>query len=133
VLVIDVAVGEDDIVISVVDALLGVVAQTVDGLVEPLAAHGRISGSLKGHAKLACVETLIADVAQNVELGVGQNRVRQTHHLAVGLVGVEDAGAHTADVLRETHHEVLTNGVDGRVGDLGELLAEVIEEDLRLR
>ena len=131
VLVIDVAVGEDDIVISVVNTLLGVVAQAVDGLVETLAAHGRISGSLKGHAEFACVEAFIADVAKNVELGVGQDGVGQTHHLAVGLVGVEDAGAHAADVLRETHHEVLTDGVDGRVGDLRELLAEVIEEDLR--
>ncbi len=131
-LVVDVAVREDDIVVSVVNTLLGVVAEAVDGLMETFAAHGRISGSLEGHAELAGVEAFIADVAKNVELSVGQNRVGQTHHLAVGLIRVENTCADASDILGQTHHEVLTDGVDGRVGDLGELLAEVVEEDLRL-
>ena len=56
----------------------------------------------------------------------------QAHHLAVGLVRIKDACAHAANILCETHYEVLAYGVDGRVGDLCELLTEVIEEYLWL-
>ena len=57
--------------------------------------------------------------------------MRQAHHLAVCLIGREDACAHTSDILSERHHEFLADGVDGGVGHLCKLLAEVVEEDLR--
>ncbi len=62
---------------------------------------------------------------------VGQYGLRQSHHLAVRRVGCQDVRAHGADIFRERHHQFLADGVDGGVGDLGELLAEVIEKDLR--
>ncbi len=57
--------------------------------------------------------------------------MRKTHHLAISLVRIEDAGSDPAYVLREAHHEILTDGVYGRVRNLGELLAEIVEEGLR--
>ena len=55
----------------------------------------------------------------------------QSHHLAVRFVGMEDAGTYTSDVFGQRHDQLLPYGVDGRVGDLGKLLAEVVEEHLR--
>jgi len=57
--------------------------------------------------------------------------MRQSHHLAVALVGIQYARAHTTDVFGEAHDEFLADGVDGRVGNLCELLAEIVEEYLR--
>ena len=56
----------------------------------------------------------------------------QTDHLAVALVWVQNAGTYSTDILGKTHHEVLTDGVDGRVGNLSKLLTEVVEENLWL-
>ena len=56
----------------------------------------------------------------------------QTDHLAIALVRVQDAGTHSTDILGKTHHEVLTDRVDSRVGNLRKLLTEVVEEDLWL-
>ena len=57
--------------------------------------------------------------------------VRKTYHLAVSFVGIEDIRPHCTDVLGETHHEFLSNGVNCGVGYLRKLLAEVVKEDLR--
>ena len=54
----------------------------------------------------------------------------QTHHLTVALVRVQNSGTNTTDIFSQTHHEVLTDRVDGRVRNLSELLAEVVEEYL---
>ena len=56
----------------------------------------------------------------------------QTNHLAVALVWVQNAGTYSTDILGKTHHKVLTDGVDGRVGNLSKLLTEVVEENLWL-
>ena len=57
--------------------------------------------------------------------------MRQAHHLAVVLIRRQDARADPSDILEEGHHHLLADGVDGRVGHLGELLAEIVEERLR--
>ncbi len=134
VVVVDVAVGEDDVVVALIHALFCVVAEFGDGLTKGFARMlGATLGRFERDAQLLGVEALIADVLQNVELTVGQDGVGQTHHLTVGLVGIEDARAHATDVFGKTHHQLLADRVDGGVGDLSELLAEVVEENLRLR
>ena len=55
----------------------------------------------------------------------------QTHHLTVGLVRHEDTRPHPADIFGQRHDQFLAYGVDGRVGHLGKLLPEVVEEHLR--
>ena len=57
--------------------------------------------------------------------------MRQAHHLAMAFIGQEDVVAHGANVFRERHHQLLADGVDGRIGDLGKLLTEIVEQQLR--
>ena len=102
-------------------------AQVVEGFAQCVAA----SLPIEEHGQFDGVESLVADVAEDVELGVVEYGVWQTHHLAVGLVGIQYTRSHTAYILREAHHQFLSDGVDGRVGDLGKLLTEIVEENLR--
>ena len=83
------------------------------------------------HGEFLCFETLIADVAENVQLRVRQHGLGKAHHLAVRSVGCQDVCAHRTDILRQAHHQFLTNRVNGGVGHLCELLTEVVEENLR--
>ena len=76
------------------------------------------------------VEALVAYVAQQVELCVVEYRVRQAHHLAVALARREYSRAHAAYIFGERHYQFLAQGVDGGVGDLGKLLAEIVEQQL---
>ena len=124
---VDVAVGKYDVVVAVVNAALCLLAQTVEGLAQSVFSLC----ALEEYRQLHGIEALVAYVAQNVELGVVKYRVRQTHHLAVCLVWNQYSGAHTADILRQRHYEILAYRVDGGVGNLCKLLAEVVEEHLR--
>ena len=92
----------------------------------------RLGGECECHRQFDRIESLVADITKDIELGVVQYGVRQTNHLTVGLIGVEDARAHPTDIFRKTHHELLTDGVDGGVRYLCELLTEIVEECLRL-
>ena len=89
-------------------------------------------GGFEEHVELDGIEALVADILKDIQLGIGQDRMWQTNHLAVALVWVQDAGTYSTDILGKTHHEVLTDRVDGRVGNLSKLLTEVVEEDLWL-
>ena len=102
-------------------------AKVVDGSAQTVFAFLLI----KEHGQFLGLESLVSDIAEDVELRVGQHGLRQSYHLAVGGIGGEDVCAHGSDILCQTHHQILTNGIDGRVGDLGKLLTEIIEEDLR--
>ena len=77
------------------------------------------------------IESLITDVTKDIELGVVQNRMWQTYHLTVRLIGCQNTMTYASDILCERHHEFLTDGVDGRIRDLCELLTEIVEERLR--
>ncbi|CCZ13167.1 putative uncharacterized protein [Prevotella sp. CAG:487] len=120
------AVGEYDIVSPLVHRRLRLTAQTAERGVQGCfsALRTEYSRQLNG------VESLVAYVAEDVELGVCEHGVRQSHHLAVRLVGQQDVHAHRTDVLRERHDKFLADGVNGRIGDLSELLPEVVEEQL---
>ena len=56
--------------------------------------------------------------------------MRQSHHLTIRLIGIQDTRAHSSDILCQRHHQILTDRVDGGVGHLGELLPEIVEEYL---
>ena len=62
---------------------------------------------------------------------VGQYGLRQAHHLTVRGVGRQDVCSHGADILRQRHHQLFADGVDGRVRHLRKLLTEIVEEHLR--
>ena len=76
---VDIAVGEDDVVVTLVDTLLGIVAKAFEGVAQAALALP----CLKEDGELDGVEALVAYVAEDVELRVGENGVGQAHHLAV--------------------------------------------------
>ena len=100
-------------------------------VITPFLHRERLGRECECHRQFDRIESLVADITKNIELGVVQYGVGQTNHLTVGLIGVEDARAHPTDVFRKTHHEFLADGVDGRVRYLCELLTEIVEECLR--
>ena len=88
--------------------------------------HVEQDGELHG------VEPLVTYVAQDIQLCVGQYRMRQAYHFAVCLARQQDVHTHGTDVLAQRHDQFLADRVDGRVGHLGKLLAEIVEQQLRL-
>ena len=126
-LLVNVAVGENDVVHALVHAALGFVTEAVQRLLQSFRPLFRI----EEHGELLCLESLIADVAKNIQLRVGQDGLRQTHHLAVGGVGGQDVGAYSADVFGQRHDQLFTDGVDGGVRHLSKLLTEIVEQNLR--
>ena len=126
-LLINVTVGKDDIVHSVINRCLCLLAQCIYSLAQSLLAFLLV----EEHRELPCLKALVADVTQYVELGIGKHRLRQAHHLTVLLVRREYVGAHGTYILCKTHHQFFTYRVDGRVCDLCKLLTEIVEEYLR--
>ena len=122
-----VAVAEDDVVHTLVHAVLSLTTELLDGFAQ---SAGTLL-YLEEHRKFLRVETLVSDVAEDIQLRVCQHRLRQTHHLAVGGIGSQYVGTHSTDILRQRHHQFLTYRVDSRIGHLGELLTEIVEEHLR--
>ena len=121
-LLIHFAIGKYDVVVTFIYRLLC-------SLAERPKCTFQISS--EEHRQLDGVESLVTNVAKDVQLHVVQYRMRQSHHLAVRLVRIQDTGAYTPDIFGERHHKFLTNGVDGRIGHLCKLLSEIVEEDLR--
>ena len=70
-------------------------------------------------------------MAEYVELVVRQNGLGESHHLAMVFVRSEDVHSDGSDILREGHHQIFAYGVDGRIRHLCELLAEIVEKQLR--
>ena len=128
---VHVAVRQDDVVHPVIDTFLRLAAEVGQGPAQVGRRRPGIRRAFEEHRQLDGVEALVTDVAEQVELRIGQDRMRQAHHLAVVLVRRQDARAHASDILEQGHHHLLADGVDGRVGHLGELLAEIVEERLR--
>ena len=122
VLFIHITVSQDDVVVAFVNRLLGTFAELVERSFQVIGEE---------HRQLDGIEALVADIAQDIKLRIVQYRMWQTHHFAVCLVGSQNTCSHTSDIFGQRHHQLLTNGVDGRVGYLCELLAEVVEEYLR--
>ena len=71
------------------------------------------------------------NAAQFLQVAVGQDRVRQLQRVAVLRRLVQDV-ALGADVAGQRHDQLFADRIDGRVGDLGEELLEVVEQRLRL-
>src|SRR5574344_1131679 len=124
---IDIAVGKDDIVVTIINTLFGLMTELVNSLVESFSSLA----AFEEYRRFDGVESFVANVTENVKLCICQNRMWQTNHLAVGLIRIQDACTHTTDIFGKTHDEVFTDRVDGRVGNLCKLLTEIVEENLR--
>ena len=123
---IDAAVAEDHIVVSVVHRLLRGPAQFAERLFERRA----VAADREEHRQRDRPEPLVLQMAQDVQIAVRNDRRGHHHHLAQLRRGFQNVLAHGADVARQRHDQLLADGVHRRVGDLGELLAEEIEESL---
>ena len=67
------------------------------------------------------------DGTEAAEFVVGEDGAGEFEEAGVGGGFVEDVGK-VADVGHDGHDEFFADGVDGRIGDLGEELVEVVEE-----
>ena len=125
-LLVDVAIREDDVVHTLVNAGLSILTQLIECLTESLLAFLDVEED----GQFLRVESLIADVTKYVELRVGQHGLWQTNHLAVRGIGRQDVGSYGSDVFCQAHYQLLTNRVDGGVGNLRKLLTEIVEQHL---
>ena len=125
---VDVTVREDDIVHTAVNALFCLLAKIVKGITKTSLALLY----LEEDRELNGLESLVADVTENVELSVCEHWLWQTNHFAVALVWSKDVCANCTDILRERHYKFLTYRVNSRVCYLRKLLTEVVEEYLWL-
>ena len=124
---IHILVAQDDVVYAVNDRLFGLFTELVQGGFQPFTALC----CFEQHRELDGLEAFIADIAKNIQLCVCQYRMGEAYHFAMGLVRSQDIASYGADILRQAHHQLFAERVDRRVRHLCELLAEVVEEDLR--
>ena len=122
-------VSQDDVVITIVHRFLSVLAEFVQRIPQTLPSLGGVWGG-KRQRQFHSVEALVAYVAKYIELCVVQYWMRQSHHLTVALIGCQDARPHSADILCQTHDEILAYGVDSGVRHLCKLLTKIVEEQL---
>ena len=87
-------------------------------------------GAVEDHRDRRRRELALSDVAELLEVVVGQDRVRHLEPLRLRRTLLEEvaAGAEGGD---QRHHRLFADRVDGRVGHLGEELLEVVEEGQR--
>ena len=75
----------------------------------------------------------MADRADLFEIGVGQDRLADFEALLLRRALMVQDVRTRADEGDEAHHQLLADRVDRRIGDLGEVLLEIIVEQLGLR
>ena len=80
----------------------------------------------KCHGKFACVEPFVTQVAQQVKFLIGNDGTFQQYHLAQFRIRIHKIHVDRSYVAVETHHQFLSQWIDGRIGHLREMLAEII-------
>ena len=125
---VNIAVAEYNVIVAFVYAALGFFAERFKRFAQSFFTFA----ALEEHRKLDGVESLITNVAENIKLRICKDRVGQTHHLAVRFVGRKDSRTNTTDIFGQRHYQRFADRVDGRVGYLGKLLAEIVEEYLSM-
>jgi hypothetical protein len=122
---LDPAVGEDQHRVPGLDRQGSAPAQPGQGPFEfpPPAADA------EEHREGGGQEITPGKAAQFFEIVVGQDRVAELQGMAVPGGFLEEV-ALDPDEARERHHQLLPDRIDGGVGHLGELLLEVVEQQL---
>ena len=120
---INITVAEHDVVATLIYSLFSLKAKALDAFPQAL---GAIFHS-KSHFHLASVEAFVTEVAEDVEFGIGEDGSVKLHHLAEVGCRLKQVHFYCTNIAVEAHHEFLAERVDRRVGDLGEVLAEVVE------
>ena len=127
VVLVEAAVGKDEQRVAALDGQRGAAAQTGQRALQFLgAALDAVEGGQGGGEEVAP-----GDAAQLLQVAVGEEGMRELERVAVLRRLVQDV-ALGADEAGQRHHQLLADRVDGRVGDLGEHLLEVVEQRLGL-
>ncbi|GJD02058.1 hypothetical protein ColKHC_10883 [Colletotrichum higginsianum] len=122
------AVGEDNDAVLVLDGGGRLVADVVEVALVAVSALALGEGQVDDLDSPLRVNA--GHVLDGVELGDREDRTGQQETAALGAVHLEQVALRT-DVTLERHDDRLADGVDGRVGDLGEELAEVLVQKAR--
>ena len=125
------AVRQDEDVVAVAHRLFGVAAQRVQRALHAGRAQFRRVADVQRAGAEGTVGGFL-DITDALQILVGQDRLGdfQAHVPAAG-VQPQQVGARP-DQRHQRHDQFLADGVDGRVGDLGEVLLEVVEQRLGL-
>ncbi|GKT49344.1 uncharacterized protein ColSpa_09525 [Colletotrichum spaethianum] len=125
------AVGQDNDAVLVLDGGGGLVADVVKVAQVALGALALGEGQVNDLDSPLRVDR--GHVLDGVELGDREDGAGQQQTATLRAVHLEQVALRT-DVALQRHNDRLTNGVDGRVGDLGEELTEVlVQKTGRLR
>ena len=126
------AVGEDEDVVVAADRLLRLRADPLQRRLHPPRALLRAVADVDG-ARAEPAAGMGLDLADRLQLAVGEDRLLDLDPpLRARPLEVEEVRARPDDG-DERHHELFADGVDGGVGDLREVLPEVVREGLRTR
>ena len=123
---INAAVRQDDIGVARLNGLVDLLVDFIQGLVQPGTAVGDGIQDGNGHGPEAR-HVHIADAGQ---LGIGEQRRRNTDALAALGAGLQQVGFR-AYGRGDLGDQFLANAVQGRIGDLGEQLLEIIVQQAR--
>ena len=100
---IDIAVAEHNVVATLIYSLFSLKAKALDALPQAL---GAIFHS-KSHFHLASVEAFVTEVAEDVELGIGEDGSVKLHHLAEVGCRLKQVHLYCTNIAVEAHHEFL--------------------------
>ncbi len=127
----DQPVGEDDDVVAFQHGALGALAQPVDRHLHAFAAALACKGDVE-RLRLEMVVGDVADQADLLQVLIGEDRLAHFQALPLrGALQVEEVRPRS-DEGDEAHHRLFADRVDRRVGDLREVLLEIVVEQLRL-
>ncbi len=136
VLFVEAAVGKDQQRVAGLDGQRGAAAERIEGALE---VEGAIFGGLAGAGiggahgeeggQRGGEEIAVGDAAQLFERAVAEDGMGQLERVAVARGLIKNI-ALCADVANERHNHLFADGIDGRVGDLGEELLEIVEQGL---
>ena len=125
------AVGKDEDVVALMHYLGGLVAEHLERRRHAYGAVHRRVADIQGIGAEGGVHQVF-DVADLFQVDVGKDRLAHLHALVVAAgLEIEEIGPRP-DQRHQRHHRFLANRVDGRVGDLGEVLVEIIVKQARL-
>ena len=126
---VDRAVRQYQDVVASIDHLLGALEQPLQRRLHAVGVVAGGIGDVQGVSAEGVVDVVL-DAADALQVHVGEDGLAHLEALfGAGVVGVQKVRP-GPDQRHQRHHQFFADGVDGRVGDLGEALLEIVEKVL---